>query len=81
MDTGWEREDLFSLKACHWVYQPHSRECPVTRSSWPTQSGLCILRAFVLLWGLFCLTVFLCFDFLLGGFRVLLKRKHMKFGT
>lgn len=60
VDACWEWENPFSLVECHWVYQPHSRSCSISRDSWPIQSEFSV----VCLLDWFCgLSVSVCFVF------------------
>lgn len=76
IDTCWQRENQFSPKKYHWVYQPEPRAGSMPSKSWPTPDelgGISVLFFFcfalVFLLG-FCqllfLWVFFCFFF--GGF-------------
>lgn len=65
VDTYWERESEFSPVEYPWVYQPHSRVGPISRSSCPKQNRLHVFRAifsFLLSFCLYVLILFVCFE-------------------
>lgn len=61
----WERENRFSSVECCWVYQPHTKEDPTLRSSWPTWNihHVFVHLLFYFVGFLFHLVfLFVCFD-------------------
>lgn len=65
------KEDQFSLRACHWAHQPHSRAGP--RNSWPAQNEFHFFVQFLFCFSInFLLVCHLIFLFLL----VFLEMRH-----
>lgn len=78
IDTCWQRGNLLSSIKGHWIYQPYSKERPMSRYTWATQNKCSVFVAacccwfglvlVIMVWGF---GVFFCFSFFLFSLSLL----------